>query len=164
MVTVSNTSPLSNLALIGRLDILRALFGEVTIPPAVATELSRLPDDHAREALLAAQSVGGWLRVRAPSEDRIVMALELSLDAGEAAAIALATEFPEATVLIDERKGRRAALKLGLSVIGIVGILLKAKKRGLIPSVRKDLLRLKTEAGFFISDALVQEAARLAGE
>ena len=86
------------------------------------------------------------------------------LDEGEAEAIALILEKRGDLLLIDERKGRRVAQREGVAVIGLLGVLLEAKRRGIIPSLRETVGRLQTTAGFRISDALRERLLSEAGE
>lgn len=86
------------------------------------------------------------------------------LDQGEAEAIALAAETPRALLLLDERRARLAARKLRLSMTGTLGILLEAKRRALIPSVRSCMDGLMYRTGFRISEALYQRVLYEAGE
>ena len=102
MPVVSNTSPLSNLAIIDRLEILRGQLGQITIPPAVQLELDRLSHPAAR-ARLAAALQEGWVRV-IPLIAAVPSALAAALDPGEAEALALATQVQASLVLLDETK------------------------------------------------------------
>ncbi len=149
MRAVSNTSPVSNLAIIGRLDLLQERYASLTIPTEVLRELRALSHVAAREAIEAALRQG-WLRAETlpiPNEYEL---LRTSLDAGEAQAIALAIATSADVLLIDERRGREKARDHGLKVAGVLGELLYAKYSGLIPSVRTEVERLRTEAYFFI--------------
>lgn len=86
------------------------------------------------------------------------------LDACESEALSLALELHASAVLVDEAAGRNAAKALHVTSIGIAGILLRAKERGLIPAVRPLLVRLREEAGFWLSPKFETEVLRLAGE
>lgn len=108
MVAVSNTSPVSNLARIGHLDLLRSQFDEVCIPEAVRAELERMSNAEARSLIQQALQAG-WLRSRTVSNQRLADALANDLDRGEAEAIALATEIQADVILIDEKEGRSFA-------------------------------------------------------
>lgn len=89
--------------------------------------------------------------------------LREELDAGEAEAIALATELPDCEVVLDDLRARRKAMRLGLSVIGVVGLLVQAKRRGLVEA-RRPLLDALRARGFYVSDALCEHALKLARE
>ncbi len=90
--------------------------------------------------------------------------LRRDLDRGEAETIALALELKADLVLLDEREGRHAAQRPGLHVVGVVGILLEAKARGHIATIRQHLDALRRMAGFYLSEPLYQHALILAGK
>jgi len=123
-VVVSDTGPLIALAKVGKLDLLRDLFGAVLIPPAVYRELVAKPGS---EFVNLQEALQDYLKPTAVGcvalEVEIVTA---KLDCGEQEAIALAYER-KVLLLIDERLGRIAASKLGLLVTGVVGVLVQAK-------------------------------------
>jgi len=162
MLVVSNTSPLSNLAIIGRLDLLREQLGSVTIPPGVRMELSRHPNPEARHSLGKALE-DGWLRV-VPLAGAVPTHLVLALDMGEAEALALALELKAAMVLLDESAARLEARSLGLAHTGVLGVLRQARQMNRISSLRAEILRLRTEARFFISPALEKRLLISVGE
>src|ERR1035437_3024618 len=105
MVAVSNTSPISNLSITGRLDLLRSQISQILIPEAVRTELERMPDPEAKASIENAHR-NGWLLCRAVENRHFAAALGIDLDQGEAEAIALATEIHAGVLLIDEKEGR----------------------------------------------------------
>lgn len=155
MRTVSNTSPIWNLASIRCLELLRDQFSVILIPAEVLTELqldSGFPETVIIQQALDAQ----WIQVEALKTPHLKQSLMLELDQGEAAAIALALEWNIARIIIDENDGRIKAKALGLQPIGILGILLRAKHDGKIESVKDLMQRLKDEAGFFIAGSLFQ--------
>ena len=155
---VLNNTPLAALWAIGRLDILRELFGEVLIPEAVRSEfLSRDPGDRARTL-----DDASWIRCAEVSQPKHVLAFA-GLDRGEAEVLALAEELDARLVVLDEKKARRYAERLGLPKTGTVGLLLLAKERGLIDSLQVWLERLR-RAGLHLTDALVLQALEIAGE
>ena len=149
MRVVSNTSPLSNLAIIGRLGLLRERYARVFIPPAVRLELLALTHPSGRVAIDAALR-DGWLTEEPLPPQSIATELRDSLDPGEAEAIALATATASDVLLLDERRGRMAARRLGLAVGGVLGELLHARLMGRIPAVSAEIARLRSEAHFFI--------------
>lgn len=161
MRVVSNTSPILNLALVGRLDLLHELFGPVLVPAAVAQELSAL---ELRLPVLAGVLRPAWIRVESTVGAASVVALESELHAGEAEAIALAMETSADLLLLDERMGRRVAAGLGLAVGGLLGVLLTAKRRGLLPAVRPVLDEVIAQAGFWVDATLYARVLREAGE
>ena len=163
MRVVSNTSPLSNLAIIGRLHLLRERYACVVIPSAVRAELLGLTHPAGRAAIKAALR-DGWLIEESLPVQRILPELRGSLDPGEAEAIALAASTATDVLLLDERRGRLAARRLGIAVGGVLGELLHAKTAGLIPAVRAEIERLKHEARFFIDRKIEAFILGQAGE
>jgi uncharacterized protein len=150
MPTVSNTSPIFNLACIERLNLLPEQFGDVWIPEAVAAELREVPDDAVRKKIEQAKQ-SGWLKSRPASNTALVSLLTADVHPGEAEAIGLALEMKADHVLIDERDGRRLARQLGLRVIGVLGVLLRGKTMGRLQSVKAEIEALRTKAHFFIA-------------
>jgi len=162
MLAVSNTSPLSNLAIIGRLELVREQLGVVVIPPAVEAELGRNPSPEARAALKEAMG-GGWILPK-PLTNPVNPELLLALDQGEAEALSLALELKAQLVLLDESAARRSAAKLGLLHTGALGILRRARQTGRIASLKNEIQRLREEAGFFINPALEKALLISVGE
>jgi predicted nucleic acid-binding protein len=156
---VVNTTPIIALALIGQLDLLQHLYGEVVIPPAVQREvLAGVPPQSGVAELKDAR----WLRAIALQDPQRADLLA-DLDRGEAEVIALAQELGADLVIIDERLARRHAERIGLTLTGTLGVLLRAKERGFVRAIgplMEDLRR----GGIRLSDRLVQEALELAGE
>ena len=161
MRAVSNTSPLSNLAIIGRLELLRQRYGTISIPPAVARELSALTHAAAGDCLKRAME-DGWLIVETTALP--VVGAGSMLDPGETEAIALASVTRADVLLMDEKKGREAARRAGLAVAGVLGELLHAKQTGAISSLRAEITRLRAEAGFFVDSEIEEFIVSQAGE
>lgn len=161
MIVVSNTTPLIGLAAIGQFDLLRLLFIEVYIPQAVYDE-----------AVVAGREEGGakrevssaeWIRT-VPVRNRSAVDLLLDeLDLGEAETIILAQELGADWVLMDERRGRRKLVQLGINKIGTLGILLKAKQSDLLAEVKPELESLRQQ-GFSVSQAVVDAILNSARE
>ena len=161
MIVVRNTSPIIALACAGRLDLLRAVHTEILVPDAVFDEITVAG---AGEPGASETAQGAWIKRRPALNVSLVNALSLELDAGEAQAIALAVESRAGLILLDERRGRRAAKRLGLTVTGTLGVLIAAKDRGLLASVRPVLDALRADAGFWIDDNLYNAALTAANE
>ena len=153
MIVVSDTSAITALLQVGREALLRDLYGEVLIPETVRMELlqthSLLPS-FIRSA-----------RVQSTAE---VQRLATELDLGESEAIALAKELNADLLLIDELEGRRVAFREGLNFIGLLGVIVQAKRRGLVVSVRQIISDLEAMAGFRLSDEIKAVAFRKADE
>ena len=154
MSIVSNASPLINLARIDQLDPLQQLYGEVTVPEAVWREvvLEGAGQPGAKELETAS-----WICVESVTNRELAQALQQELDAGEAEAIALSLQVGADFLLMDERLGRETAMHMGLHCVGLVGVLIEAKRKGLVASVRSLLDALQDVAGFWISEALYQQ-------
>ena len=105
-----------------------------------------------------------WLQVVELSNTDMARALRRDLDNGEAEAIALALQLRHTTVLIDEHDGRAAAKAMGLVPVGVLGVLLRAKRMGNLDSVVTAMRALQDQAGFFINPDLFASLAREAGE
>jgi len=158
---VSDSSALINLARIGRLDLLQQLYREVTIPEAVWHEVvfegaGQVGADIVKDAT--------WIKTRAVTNKDLVRALRQELDAGEAEAIALAQETEAELLLMDDHLGRQTARHLGLRYTGLIGVLIEAKRKGLISSVKPTIEKLRNVAGFRISEALYLRVLQDEGE
>lgn len=105
-----------------------------------------------------------WIERCTAQNQALVTALRRDLDRGEAESIALALELGADLILLDEREGRHAAQRLGLRVVGVVGILLEAKSNGTIDAVGSHLRALRQAAGFYLSESLYQHTLILADE
>lgn len=149
MLVVSDTSPLSNLAIIGRLPLLRKRYGEVLIPPTVRSELEALSHSQGRSAITESIA-SGWIRVERLPESVDWSDLLERADPGECEAIALAESLKADKILLDDRAGRELARERGLKVTGVLGELLHAKRLGLIDSLRREMDALRDEARFFV--------------
>lgn len=149
MIVVSNTSPLIGLSNIGKLGIFHELFGEVLVPPAVAGEFG--------------ESLPEWIAVKHPKDEPLVSALSKLLGDGESEAIALAIELNADFLILDDLKARKIAKDMGIKVIGTAGVLLLAKKRGIVNDVKPLLMGL-VDRGFRISNDVIEVILKAAGE
>jgi len=159
MIVVSDTSPILSLALIGRLELLRGLYGTITIPEAVRSEITASDQSGAREVGHAA-----WIVTCSIERDVVMKLLLREVDQGEAEAIRLALQSQADALLVDERKARQLAAYLELGVVGLLDVLQEAKQRQLITSVKPILDDLITRARFRLSHKLYQRTLFTAGE
>jgi predicted nucleic acid-binding protein len=150
---VSNTSPLINLAMIGELDLIQQLYGVIYIPQAVYDEIVIKGIGQAGAEQIKNST---WINVQPVQNTLLVKSLSLQLDKGESEAITLAIEQSADLILLDEKRGRSIASQFNLRPLGLLGILIQAKKTGLIPFVKPIIDKLRTRAGFWIDNKLYQ--------
>ncbi|HIO93135.1 MAG TPA: DUF3368 domain-containing protein [Leucothrix mucor] len=165
-IIIADASPLIALATINRLALLEQLYQQVFIPEAVKNELRLSSDMPGAKRLLQAMEKG-LIKVRSIeySETSYQQILQI-LDQGETEAILLAESFADTDyrfLLIDERKGRLVAKQRGINIAGTGAVLLAAKKKGHINSVKKELHAMQ-DNGYRLSTALQQRLLALAGE
>ena len=161
MTIVSNTSPISNLAKVGQLSLMQQVYGKILIPNAVHQELL---DVRAGDVVIRAVQAAEWLEIQAVQNQALVNELRTQINIGEAEAIALAVEVNAARLIIDERLGRQAAKDLGMRIIGVLGMLLLAKRQGLIGTVKPIVDNLINQANFRISSQLYADVLNAANE
>ncbi|MGH1433593.1 MAG: DUF3368 domain-containing protein [Lewinella sp.] len=148
-LVISDASCLIALEDIGELRILHGLFSQVVVTDIVREEIqAELPS---------------WIKVSKDYEARELEILKLELDMGEASAIALALKNPGSRIILDERKGRKVAKRLGLKVIGTLGLIVKAKQKGIIPSGKEVLNKLENH-GFWLSQRMKKSLLIKLGE
>jgi predicted nucleic acid-binding protein len=146
---ICDTSCLIVLANIGHLELLQKLYGQVITTVEIAIEFGEpLPD---------------WVEVVTGGDKSKQTLLELQLDKGESSAIALALETPNCTIILDDIKARKIAQQLGLSFTGTIGVIIKAKLRGIIPSI-KPLLEKIRDTNFRLTSEVELQALKLANE
>lgn len=141
-VIIADASPLIAFSAIGELELLQNLYRTVTITDIIRGEV------HA--------DLPSWIIVSTKYDLQQFQILQLELDPGEASAIALAFSNPNCKIIIDENKGRSVAKRLGLNVIGTIGIIIKAKDQGVIVSGKVIIDKL-IEHGFWLSEELIKQ-------
>jgi uncharacterized protein len=163
MTIVSDTTCLSALARIGRLEILAQLFGKVLIPRQVFTELLALQEFGIDTSIFETLE---WLTIQDPESNSILIELlnNTRLDAGESFAIALALEKKADWLIIDDLAARKIASDLGLNITGLAGVLLQAKAVGIIKSVKEILEECVLIANFRLSQSVYSKIIELANE
>ena len=155
---VVNSTPLVAFWAIGRLDILRILFGEIVIPAAVRDEFLSTEKELRRQVLRDES----WIRVVKLKNPNRTGAFS-NLDEGEAEVLVLAEELDASLVLIDERKARRYAERLNLPLSGTLGVILLAKEEGIVTMVTP-LLKAIQKAGLYLHEDLIAQVLKIAGE
>lgn len=161
MAAISDSSALILLGRAGRLGLLRSLFTEILIPPAVRREVTLTGAGRAGAEESAA---AGWITVRAPANPSLAARPFGAIGAGETEAIALALELGwNEPILLDDLAARRVAERQGLLVTGCGGVLVLAKDHGLIPSVAP-LLDLLRASGLYLSESTYRRILATAGE
>ncbi|MCK4761503.1 MAG: DUF3368 domain-containing protein [Candidatus Aminicenantes bacterium] len=160
-IVISNSSPIINLAIIGRLYLVGKFWNKIYIPEAVWQEVvidggDKGEVDEIRKA--------GWIIVEKVKDKNLILALEQDLDKGEAEAIALAIEKNADIILIDETDAREVVDIYGINKTGVLGILILAKLRDEIPSLKKEIENLKVKANSWLKDSLIQEVLGKVGE
>jgi predicted nucleic acid-binding protein len=146
---IADTSCFIILSNINELGLLKRVYGTIVTTPDVIWEFGEdLPD---------------WILIRSPKDQQKQKALELKVDRGEASAITLALEIPGSTVILDDLQARILAEQLGVLITGTVGVIIKAKLNGIIPSIRPLLNQIK-KTNFRITPALEALALKEANE
>lgn len=126
---ISDTSCFIILTNIGELDLLHKVYGQITTTPDIADEYGEeLPE---------------WVEIVAVTDKFRQQILEMQIDRGESSAIALALETPNSTIILDDNKARKIAEKLGITFTGTIGVIIKAKLTGIIPSVKPILKKIR---------------------
>jgi predicted nucleic acid-binding protein len=148
-VIIADTTCFILLDKIGEMDLLKVLWGRIATTPVIAAEFgSPLPD---------------WIDI-IPVQDALLQnALQIEVDAGEASAIALATELAPALLILDDLEARRLAKQLSLNFTGTLGVLLRAKKSGHIPLIKPIMGKIQN-TNFRVSHKLYAELLIEAGE
>ncbi len=152
MIVISDTSPLRYLIAIGCVDVLPALYGRILCPPEVLAECQHPQSPAALREWIASPPV--WLLVITPVSSWSHSELE-RLDEGEAAAIRLAHEQAADLLLMDERKGRQIAQRLGFRVSGILAVIADAARRQLLDFDRV-VSKLTQETNFRVSPTVIE--------
>ena len=157
-IWVLNASPVILLGKIGRLNLLESLAPKAVVPNAVFLEIQAGIGEHQ-----AVQSTMDWVAPRRTADVPIPLSIERwDLGPGESQVIAHCLKEKQRAVL-DDAQGRQCARAHGIAVIGTVGIVLSAKRQGMIPAARP-VLEMLCRSGMYLSDHVLTEALRLIGE
>jgi predicted nucleic acid-binding protein len=155
---VSNTTPILSLLKIDKLDLLRTVYGSIIVPQAVYREIETGKD----KDYYADLDKIDWIKIeelRSPGT-RVLL---FDLDDGEAETLVLAQEQDADLVIIDEKCGRRYAVQMGLTITGTAGVLLRAKKQGIITEIAPLLNELQAKQSW-LNPKFIAQVLKLAGE
>ena len=152
---ISNSSPLIALSKISQLELIEKLFGKIIIPKAVYEEVVVKGGNRAGVNEIK-KAVDDWIQVKEIKDRKEVNVLQAVLDYGEAEVIVLAQEINADLLILDNREPRIFAKHLGFKIIGTIGIILLANKKGIINKPLEKILELR-EKGFYISNSLLNE-------
>lgn len=161
MKVVCNTSPLINLAWVGQINLIHQLFGEILIPPAVWDEV--VIHGKGQPGCQEVQEAK-WIIVKKPANQTLIQSFQQSLDIGESEAIALAVEEKANLLIMDEKRGRETANFMGIKTIGLVGILVIAKQKKQVDSIKPIFDDLRSKAGFYLDKNLYHKILNDLGE
>jgi predicted nucleic acid-binding protein len=156
---VSNTTPIIALSRTGCLWLLEKMYGEIYIPQAVFNEIVA-KNDYVSEDV---QNNMGWIIVETIRHTRMRQMFSSSLHSGEVETLILADETNADIVLIDDFLARKYAIQAGMNLSGTIGVLLKAKEKGLVGQV-KPLLEDMIRNGIYLNKQLYEDALHLADE
>ena len=146
---ISDTSCFIILSNIGELNLLQKVYGQIITTIEIATEFGeQLPD---------------WVSIHQVTDKYRQQLLEMQIDKGESSAISLELETPNCTIILDDYKARKIADQLGLHFTGTIGVIVKAKLNGIIPSIKPILSKIRT-TDFRLSSELELLALKEAGE
>jgi predicted nucleic acid-binding protein len=148
------------LVFLGLLDVLKDFYGQVDVPPAVASELL---NGYGAVPIVSVSQIP-FIQIRSPKDVSRVRQLMLRLDEGESEAIALALESQDPLLLMDESHGRSIASQFNIDFTGTLGILLRAKIAGKLAAVAPLVDHLQKGLGFYISARIRTHVLGLAGE
>jgi len=156
---ICNTSPIQYLHQLSLLHLLPALVGKVIVPTAVLAEIE-IGRENAVD--LPDLSTLDWIEIR-QAKTSSVLSLTVDLGIGETEVLAVALESKDAIVILDDLLARHEAEKLRIKTIGTPGILLEAKRKGLISEISPVLDKLE-KLRFWVSPKTKQAVLKLAGE
>lgn len=148
-IVISDTSALIILQKIDELNLLNKIYGELLTTPEIINEFG--------------EELPHWIKIVKVKDKRYQKILETQIDTGEASAIALASEYEDALLILDDLKARNLAKKLNFRITGTLGLIHKAKQLSIIENV-KPLIEKLLLTDFRISDKIIEELLRINNE
>jgi len=146
---ISERELFHHLTNIGELELLQKVYGQIVTTPEIVAEFGEILPE--------------WVEIAEVKDKYRQTILELQIDKGESSAIALALETPDSVVILDDYKARKIAERLGITLTGTIGVIIKAKLNGTIPSVKSIIEKIK-QTDFRLSDELELLALKEADE
>ncbi len=156
---IVNSTPLIVLCGIGKLDVLQDLYQEIMIPSAVYQEVTAIEDS----ACMQIKNADSWIHVESIRDNSEKKMYKAKLHAGEVEVMILAQEQKADLVIIDDNAAKKTAKYLGLTVTGTLGVLLKAKNKGIVQEVAPLLVEMKRN-GFYVDSVIETIVLEQAGE
>jgi predicted nucleic acid-binding protein len=157
--SVVNASPLIFFSRAQKMELLYEFTGRIFVPDPVANEINmRGAQDITAKSLKSAS----WIEIVSPPPIPEIIS-DWALGPGESSVLAYAYLNPGMEAIIDDLNGRRCAVLLKIPVRGTLGIILVAKKRGLIPKARP-VIEDFIKAGLYLSRQILDDALRRVGE
>ncbi|MEK7397965.1 MAG: DUF3368 domain-containing protein [Candidatus Poribacteria bacterium] len=160
MKVICDSTVIIGLAKIGKLDLLKQIYGEVYIPEAVFIEV--VVEGKEKNGAKETAELE-WVKRKPVKDKRIVEILFAELGRGEAEVLVLGKELNADLLIIDDERARTAAISANFQVIGLIGVLLLAKHLNFINQIKPFLEELKNK-NFRLSDKLIEKVLKLAGE
>ncbi|HEY4786367.1 MAG TPA: DUF3368 domain-containing protein [Bacteroidales bacterium] len=148
-IVISDTSTLILFRKIDEFNLLQKVYGELITTPEIVKEFGEILPD--------------WIKIQSPKDKKYQDFLNTQVDYGEASAIALASEFEDVLLLLDDLKARKLATQLKFKVTGTLGVIHKAKQMGVIDKV-KPLIDKLMLTDFRVSDNIIEEILKLNNE
>jgi predicted nucleic acid-binding protein len=148
-IVISDTSCLILLKKINEIELLKISYGKIFVTDVIASEFG--------------EELPAWITIKNATDPNIIKTIQQLVDPGEASAFALALEMPETLLIIDDGTAKKVAKSLGIKTTGTLGVLIQAKKRGLIVSVKPILAKIAA-TDFRITQKLVNKVLELTGE
>ena len=146
---ISDTSCFIILTNIDELELLHKVYGQIITTPDIAIEYGDILPE--------------WVQIISVTDKYKQQLLEMQIDKGESSALALALEIPGSTVILDDYKARKIAERLGITFSGTIGVIIKAKLNGIIPSIKPILEKIK-QTDFYLSAEIELQALKEAKE
>lgn len=157
---IVNSTPLIALSNVDKLEVLKMMYGEITIPRAVYEEISEKPDSTCK---IMVEEARDWINVENIENEMAKLMFKPQFHEGEVEVMILAKEKDADLVIIDDNNARKYAKYLELTLTGTLGVLIKAKQKGYVSEIRP-LIDGLCRSGLYLSKALIDKCLEQVGE